>query len=112
MRSIVPKSLFVIMFAFLCSSLFAESVFLNDGSIVEGKIVKETDTGLSLKMPNGLDTTIPRARVIRVIYHDQYKKVVSIHKADNSVIKGYIVDETRDEYFLRLNLDSSKGNSH
>jgi hypothetical protein len=102
LNSIIP----LIMPILLCAPLFAESVFLNDGTITEGRIVKETDTGLVLRISNGLDVTIPRNRVLRVVYHNHYKKTVEVQKSDGTKVKGFIVDENKDDYIMRTVLDS------
>ncbi|HRZ27778.1 MAG TPA: hypothetical protein P5346_03260 [Spirochaetota bacterium] len=95
-----------IIIALMCSPIFAESVFVKDGSIIEGKIIRESERDILLKRSDGHETSIPRSGVMRVVYHDQYKKPVELHKSDGKKIKGYIVDENRDDYIMRTALNS------
>ncbi len=92
--------------AVLSTPLEAEGIFFKDGSIIEGTILRETDTGLVAKISGKGDIAILRARVLRVVCHDQYKKAVEVRKSDGSRLKGYIVDENRDDYIMRPVLDS------
>lgn len=88
------------------SKLRAEAVFLNDGSIIEGKIMQDTDIFLSIKSLNEPARVIQRKDIIRVIYGKDYKNRVFIYKMDNSLIEGYIVYEDTDNYIIRENLTS------
>jgi len=59
-------------------------------------------------MSNGLITDIPRNRVLRVLFHNQYKTRVNILFKNDKVAKGYIVDENSERYLFRFNLTSPK----
>jgi len=89
----------------LSSSLYAESVFLKDGSIVEGKIVKETDDKVIMK---SIATDVNRSDIIRTVYHNNYKTKKYITKTDGTVFEVYIVDEDRTSYTCRTKLESKK----
>jgi hypothetical protein len=85
-----------------------EAIFLKDGSILEGKIIKETDKYVEFKMKNNLQTKIPRKRIIRTLYHDNYKNKVYIKMFSGSVIQGYIVFDNKKEYTVRKKLYNKK----
>lgn len=90
------------------ASLFAESVFLKDGSIIEGKVLKETDTTLTIQGKDNKTQVIQRSRVSRTLMNEDYKQKMFIHKMDDTVLEGYIVDETADDYTVRKNLNDAQ----
>ena len=99
-----PMKKTLIVLILLCvTQLFAESVFLKNGSIVEGTIEKETSSSIRIKSANGLQD-ISKKEVIRSLTSDSYKKKLYIYKKDLSLIEGYIVDENRSQYTIRKEL--------
>lgn len=100
--------LFAIVFILMLNhQLFAESVFLKDGSIIEGKILKENDLRIEIQTEKGELENINRKNVIRTLYHTKYKIKKLIKKNDGKEIGAYIVDEDVDKCVCRLTLDSS-----
>lgn len=106
-------------FAFVCAvallfpgpgALFAESVFLKDGSIVEGKIAKETDAEIQITLKTKEQRSLPRRDVLRTVYHDEYRQLRYIHLLNGDVLEGFIVDEDRESYTYRKDLASNKEN--
>ncbi|HSV97581.1 MAG TPA: hypothetical protein VLM75_11710 [Spirochaetota bacterium] len=106
-------------FVFVCAvalllpgpgALFAESVFLKDGSIVEGNIAKETDTEIQITLKTKEQRSLPRRDVLRTVYHDEYRQLRYIHLLNGDVLEGYIVDEDRESYTYRKDLASNKEN--
>ncbi len=91
-------------------ALFAESVFLKDGSIVEGKIAKETDAEIQITLKTKEQRSLPRRDVLRTVYHDEYRQLRYIHLLNGDVLEGYIVDEDRESYTYRKDLASNKEN--
>ncbi len=96
----------ILMLSGLYSSLNAESVFMNDGSIIEGKVIRDTDKFISIKPPAGPVRDIQRKDLIRVLYSDDYKNKVYIYKLDDSMVEGYIVYEDAANYTIRENIAS------
>ncbi|MCP4136319.1 MAG: hypothetical protein GY754_35440 [bacterium] len=105
---LIPAQLFLVISLILlcCSSLFAEGIFLKDGSIIEGKIINETDTRMTIRLPNKKTVKLKRRKVLRVTYNTLYKKISYIKKKDRSVLEVYIVNEDNDSYTLREKLNS------
>ena len=100
------KTLFFTGFMlFAAQSLFAEAVFLNDGRIIEGKIISETDDLLTVQRDRET-TDIPRSDVLRILYTDDYRHKRYIYTLDGREFEGYIVAEDRDTYTLRNRLES------
>jgi len=87
-------------------SVYAESVFLEDGSIVEGDVIEETDTDITVRKANGIKVQIPRQFVLRRLETDKYKNKVRIHKKDGTVISGFIVLENPEGYTVRKDLNA------
>lgn len=101
-------SLIVIIFAIALSlPLFAESIFLKDGSIIEGDIIKETDKAMDVKLPDGKKMTIQRKDVLRTLLSNAYKTKMYIMKNDKTVLPVYIVEEDNDKYVCRKDLYST-----
>jgi hypothetical protein len=90
----------------MISNLKAEAVFMNDGSIIEGKVIQDTDKYISFKPLTDPARVIQRKDIIRIIYSNDYKNKVYIYKMDNSLIEGYIVYEDKDNYTIRENLSA------
>jgi len=90
---------------FLTSQLFAEFIFLKDGKIIEGEIVKESDKEISLKeKESGKAVQIPRKNIMRVSYGELDKEKVYVYKNDGSIYEGFQVDENKFAYTFRKDL--------
>ena len=87
---------------------YAESIFLKDGRIIEGDIIKETDKAMDVKLPDGKKMTIPRKDIIRTLVQDSYKTKMYIMKADKTVLPVYIVEEDNESYTCRIELQSAE----
>lgn len=86
--------------------LSAESVFLKNGSIIEGRIVTENDKLIILKIKSGKTKEILRKDILRTVYHEKYKDTKYINKTDGTEIKAFIVDEDSEYYIIRIDLNS------
>ncbi|HSV97001.1 MAG TPA: hypothetical protein VLM75_08720 [Spirochaetota bacterium] len=96
----------LIILATATSPLFAESVFLKDGSIVEGTVTTETSESLTITTPNKLKTEIPRTEILRVLTDNDYKKPSTIRKKDGTEITAHVVEERTDAFIVRMTLSS------
>jgi len=90
----------------MSNSAFAESVFLKDGSIIEGDIVKETDKATTVKTKEGKTVTIQRKEILRTLVGDSYKTKMYIMKSNKDVVPVYIVEEDNESYTCRIYLQS------
>ena len=86
---------------------WSQSIFLKDGSIIEGKIITENDVNLTVKLKNK-NIKLKRKNIIRTVYDNEYKSRVSIILMDGRKIKGHVVEEGKDYYILRKRLDSKR----
>jgi hypothetical protein len=98
----------ILLFIFLLlpCSLSAESVFLKNGDIIEGMILKETGSSIEINMSDKNTRKIARSDVIRILYHGNYKNRKYLTKTDGTVIEVYIVDEDAKGYTYRISLNS------
>lgn len=80
------------------SVLFAETVYLKDGQILNGKILKEDDEAITIET-RFQTKTIEKKYITRVSYNISLEPVQIVTK-DNDLIKGYLVlqDSTRVVY--------------
>jgi len=98
--------LIMIFFISVVSEIsFAESIFVKDGRILEGKIIKENDSTVTIV--TGTTREIDRKDVLRTIYHNSYKEKKYITTADGKVYEVFIVDEDNSCYTCREKLDSN-----
>lgn len=102
--------LMVLSCVLLCiaSPLFAESIFLKDGRIVEGKVVTETDKNILIKTADGKTQHIQRTTILRTLFKEDYKTKRYLNKMDGTTIEVYIVDEDDASYTYRLELNSAQ----
>jgi hypothetical protein len=89
-------------------TVYAESVFLKDGSIIEGNILKETKTTTEIITSDKTSKTVPRSEILRILYHNNYKNRCYLTRTDGSVVAVYIVDEDSGSYVYRTELSSRK----
>lgn len=103
------KRINVIFLIFLIapSSLYAGGVFMKDGSIKEGKVLKVTTNFVILLSDEGIKVQIPVRKVLRVVKHNDYRKVYTVKKKDGTEFKAYVVYEERGKYHMRIQLYSA-----
>lgn len=96
----------VILLLLAPSIALAESIFLNDGSIIEGRVQSENESAYTVVLPNNIKAEIPKGSVLRVVRGEEYKKPVYIYKKDGAEIYGHIVYEGGESYTVRKKLSS------
>lgn len=104
--SLKMKTICLALILFFPAMLSAESIFLRDGSITEGKIEGETDRAMRVRLSSGKIVNIERSKILRVAYDEAYKKRVYLKRTNGKLIEGHVVEESGSEYTLRDNLDS------
>lgn len=102
--------------AIFCSAFFlvvlfpafasAESIFLKDGSIVEGRISHETDAMVRFEIAKGGTRDISRADIIRISNDSGFRSRQFLNKVDGSALEAYIVEQDSRYYTYRVNLHS------
>lgn len=104
---IQKMTLVLIIFFLPLNALFAESIFLKDGSIIEADVIRDTRYSVTYKTPDNKTKVIKRDEVLRILYNDNYKVKKYIYKNDMSFIPGYVVYENNQNYYIRKNLTDS-----
>jgi hypothetical protein len=104
----VTAVLFLSVLFFIDSPVYAESVFLNDGSIIDGKIIKDTTSSVDLKVSNGTVQNIKKANLLRILYNDDYRRTTRISLYSGELYEGFIVQEDSDSYTIRKQLTSKE----
>lgn len=82
-----------------------QAVFLKDGSIIGGVISDENDRHVVIKPEGRAAVNLPRSSILRVLYNDGYKSPQYIKKTDGTEVEAYVVDENKDSYTLRQELN-------
>ena len=96
-----------VIFLFLgASKAGAECVFLKNGALIVGSIVRETGSTLTIKSADGALRVIQRGHVLRIFYTDIYLGKLVVRLTDGSVMEAYMVDENADFYTFRDRLDN------
>jgi len=83
-------------------------VFLKNGNIIEGSIVKRDRYWFVIRDYDGKGHVVSRNKVLRVKRGNAYKEKVRFHTIDGLFIERHLVAETRYVYVLRNKLDEAK----
>ncbi len=97
-----------LLIAVFSSTVFSESVFLKNGSIVEGVITSENDTQITLGSPSGGKNIIQRSDILRILVHKRYMDRIYLTRTDGYTYEGFIVNEDNSKITLRTSLDLLK----
>jgi hypothetical protein len=89
-------------------TLRAEYVFLKTGEIMEGTVIADTPTVITIRDKDKQIATFKKSDVLRIQFAKIYIGKVYIQKTDGTNITGYIVEENSDAYTLRSELNSPK----
>jgi len=95
-----------LLIAVFSSTVFSESVFLKNGSIVEGAVTAENDTMITLESPSGEKIIIPRSNILRILVHKRYMDRIYLTRTDGFTYEGFIVNEDNSRITLRTSLKS------
>jgi hypothetical protein len=104
MKWIVNISVALIFFS--PAGLFAEAVFLRDGSIIEGEMTSNTVRSVVIKSGDKTHT-IQGDDILRIVYrhrwHD-YREKAWVYMKEGGVLAGHVVGEESDYYIFRKEL--------
>jgi hypothetical protein len=95
-----------LLIALFSSTVFSESVFLKNGSIVEGTVTAENDTMITLESPSGEKNIIQRSNILRILVHKRYRDRIYLTRIDGYTYEGFIVNEDNSRITLRTSLGS------
>ena len=103
---ITSAAVLVILAALSEIPVMAESLFLKDGSIIDGSIVSDAADSVTLKLPDSKLKKVPRSDIMRILYTKLKMGKIFIQKRDGKGIVAYIVDEDQESYTFRKELYS------
>lgn len=83
----------------------AEYVFKKNGAIIKGRILSDTSAAIVVKEDNGNVILINRYDLMRVLYTDLYMGKIYIRLTSGEIVEGYQVDEDRDVYVFRKDIN-------
>lgn len=92
----------IVLILFISAPAGAEYIFLKDGAIVEGRIIGETSSTVTLLLSDGKRMRYSRGNIMRTLYTNLYMGKVFVHKTDGKVIEAYMVDEDQESYTFRM----------
>lgn len=93
----------ILVFSSVMPSM-AEYVFLNDGSIIQGEVIKDTPSQVVVRDKDKKKLTIERKDIMRILYSELYLGKIYVQKTDGKNEICYMVDEDRESYTFRRNL--------
>ncbi len=108
MKILIKSIVLVILFTLPASEIYAESIFMKDGTIIDGIVVKDSEMSSTVRTQNGKVIEISKKDILRVIFDAGYKNKIYIYKLNGDVIEAYIVNEDRESYTYRTDLASSR----
>jgi len=85
----------------------AEYIFLKDGSVIKGTILKDTDKKILIKADRGYRVTVKRSEILRVSYEKGKLSKQKIELVTGRTIQVYIVGEDQTTYIVRAKINSS-----
>ncbi|HPA73949.1 MAG TPA: hypothetical protein PKY31_16880 [Spirochaetota bacterium] len=88
------------------SNLRSENVFLKDGRIINGAIVGDAATSITVKKADGKREVISRGDIMRILYTELNMGKIYVQKRDGKSVTAYMVDEDRTTYTFRKELYS------
>jgi len=105
------KSVFIVLTVFLlqlfiCVNAYSEYIFKKDGSIIKCTIIRDESSYVLVRDDSGRNVNIPRNSIMRVLYSELYIGKVYIRLTDGKVLEGYQVDEDRDDYYFRKEINN------
>jgi hypothetical protein len=79
---------------------YAEIIYMKDGQIIKGDILREDAAGITVKTKYQTQI-IKKQHISRIMYGDRDLEEVSILKIDGSIIEGYLVDQDNKQVVIR-----------
>lgn len=99
------KLIFLLILILLPAGVFAELVFLKDGSIIKGKILSETASTVVIRNDKGKVKRIPYGKIMRTLYTEIYLGKQLVRLTTGRSFEAYVVYENRKKYVFRYKLN-------
>jgi hypothetical protein len=82
-----------------------EYVFLRDGRIIQGTIVRENALSVTVQDREKKTETYTRGNIMRILYTELYMGRIHVQMNDGRGLTGFMVDEDRTTYTFRKELN-------
>jgi fibronectin type 3 domain-containing protein/RNase P/RNase MRP subunit p29 len=102
---VIKKAIILLVVLFAVIPLKAEYLFLKDGLIIKGKVVSETPNEVVIRDEKNKVITYPHNKVLRVLYTEISMGKVYVQMKSGENFKGYMIDEDRDSYTFRNDIN-------
>jgi hypothetical protein len=88
---------FMILFG---TSLFADQIYLQDGSVIKGKIIQINEYDIEYKPETGRAfDVVDKSAVVKIVYDNgqaAYFAVDTLYRVDGTAVKGSVISVTKD----------------
>ncbi len=105
MNRITRTLLAALLIIFSASAVYAEYLFLKDGTILKGTVLSETKNSIVFVTEDKKKQTFSRDTIMRVLYTELNMNKIWVQKKNGEGFTAYIVDEDRETYTLRLDIN-------
>ncbi len=99
------KFFFLLIPVFFALPASGEIVYLKNGKVIKGAIVKEGKTGITVRTDAG-NRDVRISEIKRILYGNMDMEQVYILMQDGRIIKGFLVDQDDKKLILRENRNS------
>ena len=96
--------LLVIIILFGVKPSFSEHIFLKDGKIIIGTIVRDGAGSITIRKKDRKIQQYKRKNIMRILYMRVYMGKIFVRMTDGRTLQVYKVDEDQETYTLRKNL--------
>jgi len=96
----------IIIFFCCCTHLFAEVVYLQNGMVLKGEIIKEDKTFITFQSSSKTQKIL-RSKIVRILFGARDLEAINILMNNGEILKGFLVDQDSEKIIFR----KSKGTS-
>lgn len=107
MKKYTYKSILILIFSMMISAANAEIIYLKDGQIIKGDIIKEDSAFITVKTKYQVKR-INRIYISRILYGERDLEEINILMNDGSTISGFLIDQDNKQVIIRKDKKSSK----
>ena len=86
------------------ANLSADYIYLKDGSIIHGKLLKDGKDSISVRDKDNRVRIIKRSDVMRINFTEMVIGKVYVQKRDGTSLTAYLVEQDQINYIFRMDL--------
>jgi hypothetical protein len=108
-KTTFPLYLLIISILLLINPLYllSEVIYLKDGQILNAEIIKEDTSTITIKTKYQT-MVINRDTILRIMYGERQAETIYLLLNDNTLIKGFLVDQDANKVVIRRKKESTK----